>query len=277
MNQFKVFALMAGLTVFLVLLGGQLGGPDLAIMFFVGALVMNVGMYWFSDRLVLRMYKAKVIEREDAPKLFDLVDELRRRADLPMPTVAIAPKEQPNAFATGRNHKHAVVCVTTGLLKLMDTDELAGVIAHELAHIKHRHMLVMTMAAVMGGAITLLARWGFFFGGRDNRNLIVAILIMVLAPLGAMIIQMAISRTNEFQADATGARIAGSPDGLSNALLRLEGATKQIPMDVNAAAAQLAIVNPLSANAMGGATRLFRTHPPTEDRVAALRELRGTF
>ena len=277
MSQLKVFFLMAMMTVFLVLLGGFLGGPDMAMWFFAGAVVMNFGMFWFSDRMVLRMYKAKVIERDDAPQLFDMVDELRRKADLPMPTVAIAPKEQPNAFATGRSHKRAVVCVTAGLLKLMSRDELAGVIAHELAHIKHRHMLVSTLGAVMAGAITMVARWGIFFGGGENRNPVVMILIMILGPLAAIIIQMAISRTNEFQADETGARIAGSPDGLANALQRLESAANRIPMDVNAAGAQLAIVNPLRGGAMGGMTKLFRTHPPTEDRIAALRELRGTF
>ncbi|TVP56266.1 MAG: protease HtpX [Gemmatimonadales bacterium] len=277
MNQLKVFLLMAVMTVFLVLLGGQIGGPSMALWFFGGAVVMNVGMFWFSDRLVLRMYKAKIIEREDAPELFDMVDELRRRADLPMPIVAIAPKQQPNAFATGRSHSHAVVCVTAGLMQLMSRDELAGVIAHELAHIKHRHMLVSTIGAVMAGAITMIARWGIFFGGGENRNPIVMILIMILGPLAAIIIQMAISRTNEFQADETGARIAGSPDGLANALRRLESAANQIPMDVNAAGAQLAIVNPLRGGAMSGMTKLFRTHPPTEDRIAALRELRGTF
>lgn len=276
MSHFKVFLLMAAMTVFLVLLGGALGGQDLAFMFFIGAAVMNVLMFWFSDRLVLRMFKARVVQREDAPQLFDMVDELRRRAGLPMPIVAIAPQAQPNAFATGRSHTHAVVCVTTGLMQLMDRAELEGVIAHELAHIQHRHMLVSTLAAVMAGAITMVARWGMFFGGNsENRNPAVAILIMILAPLAAIILQMAISRTNEFQADATAAQIVGSPNGLVSALSRLETAASRIPMDVNPAGAQLAIVNPLrGGGAMGGFTKLFRTHPPTEDRIAALRALR---
>jgi heat shock protein HtpX len=276
MNQFKVFLLMAMMTVFLVIVGGAIGGQSMAFTFFIGAAVMNVGMYWFSHRIVLRMYKAKVVTREDAPQLFDMVDELRQRAGLPMPTVAIAPQKQPNAFATGRSHKHAVVCVTTGLLELMDRSELEGVIAHELAHIEHRHMLVGTLAAVMAGAIALVARWGFFLGGGEDRNPVVAILVMLLAPVAAIIIQMAISRTNEFQADATGARIAGGPDGLASALRRLETAAQRIPMQVNPAGAQLAIVNPLRAGgAMGGFTKLFRTHPPTEERIAALRQLEG--
>jgi heat shock protein HtpX len=277
MNYAKVFLLMTGLMVFMVLVGGAIGGEQMALTFFVIALVMNVGMYWFSDKLVLRMYKARLVGPEDAPDLYRMVDELRQRANLPMPTVAIAPQDQPNAFATGRNPKNGVVCVTTGLLKLMDRKELEGVIAHELAHIKHRHMLVSTIAAAMAGAIMMLARWGVFFGGRD-RNMVVMILIMILAPLAALIIKGAISRTNEFQADRTGAEIAGSPDGLANALQRLEGFAKRIPMDVNQAGASLAIVNPLRGQqAMSFMAGLFSTHPPTEDRIAALRELRGTF
>jgi len=275
MNQIKVFLLMAAMTVFLVLLGSMMG-EGMAIVFFFGAVVMNVGMYWFSGKIVLRMYKAKVVSREDAPQLYDMVDELRQRAGLPMPVVAIAPQAQPNAFATGRNHKHAVVCVTTGLLQLMDRRELEGVIAHELAHIQHRHMLVSTVAAVMAGAIALVARWGFFLGGGgENRNPVLGILVMILAPMAAIILQMAISRTNEFQADSTAADIAGTPDGLTSALQRLESAAQRIPMDVNPAAAQLAIVNPLRGGAMAGFTKMFRTHPPTEDRIAALRRLHG--
>jgi heat shock protein HtpX len=275
MNQAKVFLLMTGMMVFMVLVGGAIGGQEMAVWFFGIALVMNVGMYWFSDRMVLRMYKAKVVSPEDAPDLYRMVDELRQRANLPMPTVAIAPQAQPNAFATGRNAQNGVVCVTTGLLQLMDRRELEGVIAHELAHIKHRHMLVSTIAAAMAGAIVMIARWGIFFGGRD-RNIIVALLLMILAPVAAMIIKGAISRTNEFQADRTGAEIAGTPDGLANALARLEGYAERIPMDVNQAGASLAIVNPLrGGGAMASMARMFSTHPPTEDRIRALRQLRG--
>jgi heat shock protein HtpX len=274
MSQFKVFLLMTAMTVFLVVIGGAIGGQSMAMNFFIGAAVLNVGMFWFSDRLVLKMYKAKTISREDAPQLWDMVDDLRQRAGLPMPIVAVAPQQQPNAFATGRSHKHAVVCVTAGLMQLMDRRELEGVIAHELAHIKHRHMLVSTLAAVMAGAIAMVARWGVFFGGGENRNPVVTILIMILAPMAAIILQMAISRTNEFQADATAAEIAGTADGLTSALARLESAAERIPMDVNPAGAQLAIVNPLRGGAMGGFTKLFRTHPPTEERIAALRRLR---
>ncbi|MEX2532024.1 MAG: zinc metalloprotease HtpX [Gemmatimonadota bacterium] len=276
MSQVKVLVLMTGLMVFMVLIGGAIGGQEMAYAFFGMALLMNVGMYWFSHRIVLRMYKAKTVSREEAPQLYDMVDALRQRAGLPMPIVAIAPQDQPNAFATGRNHSNAVVCVTTGLMKLMDRKELEGVIAHELAHVKHRHMLVSTVAAAMAGAIVMIARWGIFFGGRD-RNMVVMILLMILAPIAAMIVQMAISRTNEFQADRTGAEIAGAPDGLASALGRLEGYANRIPMDVNQAGASLAIVNPLRGGTARTFGKLFSTHPPTEERIAALGQLRGTF
>ena len=280
MQQLKVFVLMAGLTALLVVLGGWLGGQQGAVLFFVIAAAMNFGMFWFSDRAVLRMYRARIIGPDDAPHLYRMVDDLRRRAGLPMPTLAIADKEQPNAFATGRSHKKAVVCVTTGLLKLVNTRELEGVVAHELAHIRHNHMLVSTVAATMAGAIGLLAsvaRWGAILGGGrgSDRNVFEILLMSIIAPLAAMIVQMAISRANEFQADRTGARIAGRADGLANALGKLERYSRQLPMDVNPAAAQLAIVNPLAGIRGGGLTGLFRTHPPTEDRIARLRQLRN--
>lgn len=280
MQQLKVFILMAGLTALLVVLGGWLGGQQGAVLFFVIAAAMNFGMFWFSDRAVLRMYRARIIGPDDAPHLYRMVDDLRQRAGLPMPTLAIADKEQPNAFATGRSHKKAVVCVTTGLLRLVNTRELEGVVAHELAHIRHNHMLVSTVAATMAGAIGLLAsvaRWGAILGGGrgSDRNVFEILLMSIIAPLAAMIVQMAISRANEFQADRTGARIAGRADGLANALQKLERYSRQLPMNVNPAAAQLAIVNPLAGIRGGGLTGLFRTHPPTEDRIARLRQLRN--
>jgi heat shock protein HtpX len=201
-----------------------------------------------------------------------MVDRLRQRAGLPMPTVAVAPHAQPNAFATGRDPQHAVVCVTEGIMRALSRDELEGVIAHELAHIKNRDMLLMTFTATMAGAITSIAQFAFFFGGRDddgNSNPIAGLAMLLLAPLAATIIQMAISRQREFKADAVGAEIAGRPDGLANALRRLDAAAKQIPMQVQPSAAPLAIVNPLSAF-RGGITSLFSTHPSTEARVAAL-------
>ncbi len=279
MQQLKVFVLMAGLTALLVVLGGYMGGQQGAVIFFVIAAVMNFGMFWFSDRAVLRMYKARIIGPDDSPDLYRMVDTLRQRAGLPMPTLAIAPSEQPNAFATGRSHKKAVVCVTAGLLKLVDRRELEGVIAHELAHVKHNHMLVSTVAATMAGAIAILAsvaRWGAILGGgRDgDRNPFALIVMSIVAPLAAMIVQMAISRANEFQADRTGAKIAGRADGLAGALRRLDAYSRRIPMEVNPAAAQLAIVNPLAGIRGRGLTRLFSTHPPTEERVARLRRLR---
>jgi len=278
-QQMKVFVLMAGLTALFGVIGSFIAGQQGAIIFLILAAVMNFGMFWFSDKVVLRMYKAKLIGPQDAPELYKMVDDLRQRAGLPMPVVALAPSEQPNAFATGRNHKKAVVCVTAGLLKLVDRRELEGVIAHELAHIKHYHMLVSTVAATMAGAISLLAniaKWGAIFGGGRNgdRNPIAMIAVAIVAPLAAMIVQMGISRVNEFQADRTGAMIAGSPDGLANALLRLESYSLRIPMDVNPAGAQLAIVNPLAGLKGKGFSNLFRTHPPTEERVARLRALK---
>jgi heat shock protein HtpX len=273
----KVFGMMAGLTALLVVFGGYFGGQNGAVLVFILAAAMNFGMYWFSDSVVLRMYKARKIEPGDAPELYQMVDRLRQRAELPMPVVAVAPSEQPNAFATGRNPQNAVVCVTAGILRALPPKELEGVIAHELAHIKHRHMFTGTMAATMAGAVGMLAtmaRWGAIFaGGRDSeRNPLGLIVMSIVAPLAAMIIQFAISRQNEFQADATGARIAGDPLALAGALQNLERSAKRIPMEVSPAGAHLAIVNPLASIRGGGVMGLFRTHPPTEERVEKLRE-----
>lgn len=277
LSRVKVFVLMAGLTALLVVIGGAIGGTNGAVLFLILAGLMNFGMYWWSDKAVLRMYRARVVGPQDAPSLFEMVDRLRRRAGLPMPTVAIVPSEQPNAFATGRNYKHAVVAVTSGLMRHIDKDEIEGVIAHELAHIKHRHMLVGTLAATVAGAIAIIgsvARWTAIFGGRrDGGNLIVVLALAILAPIAAMIIQFAISRQNEFQADRTGAEIAGHPLGLANALRKLDAYSRRIPMEVNPAAAQLCIVNPLNAARGGGMLRLFSTHPSTADRIARLEAL----
>ncbi len=279
MERVKVFVLMAGLTALMVVLGGAIGGESGAVAFFVLAGVMNFAMYWWSDKVVLRMYRAKIIGPEDAPELYRMVDRLRQRAGLPMPTVAIAPSEQPNAFATGRNHRHAVVCCTSGILRLVDRDELEGVIAHELAHIKHRHMLVGTVAATMAGAIAMIGRivqWGAIFGmGRDSEdsNPVALLAMAIIAPIAAMVIQFAISRQNEFQADRTGAEICGRPASLASALQKLEAYAHRIPMQVNPAGAQLAIINPLSGSRGMGLLRLFSTHPSTDERVARLNEL----
>lgn len=276
MRHIKVFILMAGLTALLMVFGQYIGGQNGAMVFLVIAAAMNLGMYWFSDRAVLRMYKAQIITPDDAPELYQMVVRLSQKAGLPTPTVAVSSHDQPNAFATGRGPKTAVVCFTRGILKNLTPRELEGVTAHELAHIKHRHMLVSTLAATIAGAVAMLgsvARWGMIFGGGRNRgNNPLAFLVMaILAPVGAMIIQFAISRSNEFQADRTGGEIVGDPMALAEALQRLEQNSHQIPMQVNPAAAQLAIVNPLSGMRGPGMTGLFRTHPPTEERVAALR------
>jgi len=280
MQAMRVFLLMTGLTLLLVLLGGAVGGRSGAMLFFVIAAVMNFGMYWFSDRVVLRMYRAKVIDRADAPELYDMVDRLRQRAGLPMPTLAIAASQQPNAFATGRNPANAVVCCTAGILQLVSREELEGVLAHELAHVKHHHMLVGTLAATMAGAVAMIAnvvKWGAIFGmggrDRDGDNIFGLLAVAIVAPIGAAIMQMAISRQNEFQADRTGAAISGRPLALAGALRKLDAQAHRIPMQVNPAAAQLAIVNPLAGNRGIGLLRLFSTHPPTEERVAKLQQL----
>ena len=277
MQRMKVFMLMAGLTALLVVLGGYMGGRGGAMLFFVMAAVMNFAMYWWSDKAVLKMYRAKIVGPADAPELYEMVDRLRQRAGLPMPTVAIAPSEQPNAFATGRNHEHAVVCCTAGILRLVGKQELEGVIAHELAHIKHRHMLVGTVAATMAGAIAMIgsvARWGAIFGtgGRDRDGALGLIVMAIVAPIAAMLIQFAISRQNEFQADRTGAQISGNPRGLATALQKLDAYSRRIPMNVNPAAASLAIVNPL-AGQKASFSGMFSTHPATEERVARLEAL----
>jgi heat shock protein HtpX len=274
MNNLKVFALMAGLTALLGALGGYFGGANGMTMALVFAFAMNFFMYFASDKMVLRMYRAEVIERSRAPELYDMVDRLRQRAGLPMPTVAIAPHAQPNAFATGRNPEHAVVCVTEGILRALSPEELEGVIAHELAHIKNRDMLLQTVTATIAGAISNLAWVAMFAGGRDDEggNPIAGLATVILAPIAATLIQLAISRQREFKADAVGAEISGQPLRLAGALEKLDAYAKRIPMRVSPAAAPLAQVNPLAAY-QGGVAKLFSTHPPTAERVAALQRL----
>ena len=278
MNNIKVFVLMAGMTALFGTLGAAFGGQSGMVMALLFAGAMNVFMYYNSSKMVLRMYGAHVVSEQDAPDLYRMVDRLRQRAGLPMPTVAIAPHEQPNAFATGRNPENSVVCVTQGILKLVPPDELEGVIAHELAHIKNRDMLLQTFAATMAGAISMIGNMALFMGGRDdeNHNPIATLVMALLAPIAAMLIQFAISRQREFKADAVGAQISGKPLGLANALIKLDTYAKQIPMHVAPAAAPLAQVNPLQAHGGGGIAKLFSTHPRTEDRVARLRALAAT-
>ncbi len=268
-NYVRIFGLMAAMTALILLVAYQLGGPNAIVPALVLVGLFNFGMYWFSDKAVLRAYRARIITVEDSPELYAMVDRLRQQAGLPMPKVAIAPSQQPNAFATGRDPNHAVVCFTEGILKAMPREELEGVTAHELAHIKNRDMLTNTIAATMAGAVMLLARFAFFFGDRD-RNPIAGIAMLILAPLAAFLVQMAISRQMEYRADRVGAAIAGSPRGLARALGRLEDHARRIPMEVSPSAAHVCIVNPLRRGTFSG---LFRTHPPTEERIARLEEL----
>ena len=276
MSNAKVFLLMAGLTGLFVALGGWIGGQVGMVAAAGFAAVMNLAMYFGSARMVLRMYGARIVRREDMPWLYDMTDALRLRTDLPMPTLAVAPHAQPNAFATGRGPRHAVVCVTQGLLDLVSLDELEAVIAHELAHIKNRDMLLQTVTATLAGAIGNLASFGLLFGGGDEEEapgLPALLAMMVVAPVAAMLIQLAISRQREFKADAVGARICGRPLALAGALRRLDAAARLTPMHVPPAAAPLAQVNPLAALHGGRMLRWFATHPPTEERVARLQSL----
>ena len=280
MNTVKTVGLMTFMMVLFVAIGGALGGRSGMVMAIMIAAVMNVGMYWFSDKLVLSMYHAQPVTEAEAPELHAIVRTLVQKAGMPMPKVYLIPDETPNAFATGRNPEHAVVAVTQGIMRILSREELAGVIAHELAHIKHRDMLTGTIVATMAGAISMsaqMAQWSMIFGGGRSRDddeggsPIVAIVMMIVAPIAAMLVQMAISRTREFEADKGGAGIAGSPSGLANALLKLEKGSQLIPMhDAKPATAHMFIVNPLTG---GGLLKLFSTHPPIEERVKRLNEL----
>ncbi|HEX2636523.1 MAG TPA: zinc metalloprotease HtpX [Gemmatimonadales bacterium] len=273
MNNVKTMVLMAGLMGLFLIAGQLLGGSQGLVLALIVGSAFNFIMYFFSDKMVLRMYRAQVVTEEQAPELYRMVDRLRQRAGLPMPVVAIAPHEQPNAFATGRNPEHAVVAVTTGIMKYVPQEELEGVLAHELAHVKNRDMLITTIAAGIAGAISNLPYLLMFggLGGRDNEggNPFAEIALILLAPIGAMLIQFAVSRQREFEADRVGAEILGRPLPLANALRRLDSLAHRIPMQVAPAAASLAQVNPLAARA-GGMAKLFSTHPPTEERVARL-------
>jgi heat shock protein HtpX len=276
MSNLKVFVLMAGMTALFITIGGAIGGQSGMLFTLLLAGVMNFVMYYTSSSIVLRMYGAKVVTASEAPELYQMVDELRQRAGLPMPTVAIAPHAQPNAFATGRNAEHAVVCVTEGILRVVSREELKGVIAHELAHIRNRDMLLQTVTATMAGAISNLANFALFFGSAqqddEGGNPVGGLAMALLAPIAAMLIQAAISRQREFKADAVGAEISGKPLMLASALQKLDVAAKQIPMHISPAAAPLAQVNPLAAYG-GGIANLFSTHPPTAERVAQLQML----
>jgi len=283
MNQLKTYILMALLTILLVWIGSLVGGRNGAILAFVFAAVMNFSVYWFSDRIVLKMYRAKEVTEAEEPGLHRIVRELALRGGLPMPKVYVISNEAPNAFATGRNPHHAAVAVTTGIKKLLTEEELKGVLAHELSHIRHRDILIGTIAATIAGAISMIAamaRWGAMFGGfgGDDREgggiaQLVAILVLTtLASFAAVLIQLAISRSREYHADEGGARLTGDPRYLARALAKLDTAAKQIPMQVNPSTAHMLIVNPLRGKGM---QRLFSTHPPIEERIRRLEEMTG--
>lgn len=275
-NWFRTTLLLGAMTALMVFIGGLLGGQQGMILAFILAVGMNFFSYWYSDKMVLKMYKAREVGPEDFPGLYTAVQELAHKAELPMPRVYIIPESSPNAFATGRNPEHAVIAVTEGLLSTMDDDEATGVLAHEMSHIKDRDILIGSIAATMAGAVMILstmARWSAFFGGGsddDEGGLggIGLIVMSILAPLAAMLIQMAISRSREYLADATGARLTGNPEWLARALEKLGAAAKKHPMHANPSTAHMFIVNPLSG---GGLMHLFSTHPPLQERIARLR------
>ena len=272
MSNIKVFVLLAGMAALFGVVGGMIGGQQGMLLALAISAVMSFVMYFNSGKMALRAYRAQVVTREQAPDLYDMVDRLRQRAGLPMPRVAIAPHQQPNAFATGRNAENAVVCVTEGLMQLVNRDEAEGVIAHELGHIRNRDMLLQTISATMAGAITNLARFGMVANSGGRRGSPLAPLAALMAPVAAMIIQFAISRSREFKADAAGAEISGKPLALASALEKLQTAARRIPMPIAPSMAPLAQVNPLSAF-QGGIASLFSTHPPTAERVARLKQI----
>jgi heat shock protein HtpX len=280
MNTIKTALLLGALTGLLMLIGGYFGGQQGVIIAFIFAMVMNFGSYWFSDKIVLRMYKAQEVSEGQAPELYSIVKDLALKASIPMPKVYIVPGDAPNAFATGRNEAHAVVAVTEGILKILNREELEGVIAHELTHIKNRDILIGSIAATIAGAIVMLAhmaQWAAIFGGvsrdRDEEGggIFGLIIMAILAPLAATLIQMAISRSREYLADDGGAQISRKPYGLASALEKLSSASKAIPMNANPSTAHMFIVNPLTGRSM---MNLFSTHPPIEERVARLRGMR---
>lgn len=283
MNTLKVGILLVALTALFIFVGDAIGGQGGAVVAFGLALMMNLISYWFSDKIVLGMYGARALSPADAPDLYRMVERLAERANIPTPRLYVVPGEQPNAFATGRDPAHAAVAVTAGLLNLLERDEVEGVLAHEIAHIRHRDTLTMTVVATIAGAIMLLAnmaRWAMILGGaryddREGGNPLVYLFIMIVAPIAAMLIQLAISRAREYEADATGAKLAGNPDGLVSALRKLEQASRMIPMEASPSTAHLFIVNPLRG--MGGALMsLFMTHPPIEERIRRLQQMRGS-
>lgn len=281
-NWFKTTLLLGVLTALIVWIGHLYGGQQGMIFAFILAMGINFFSYWYSDRIVLKMYRAREVTPQENPRLYDMVGHLAGRADLPMPRIYIIPNDSPNAFATGRNPEHAVVAVTEGLLQVMDRDEIMGVLSHELAHIKNRDILIGSIAATMAGAIMILAsmaRWTAFLGGGSDDDeggglgAVGLIVMSILAPIAAILVQMAISRSREYHADASGAGFVGQPNGLANALEKLGAYSRRLPMQASPQTAHMFIVNPLRG---GNLASLFSTHPPLEDRIARLRGHRSS-
>jgi heat shock protein HtpX len=279
-NWVKTAMLMAAITALFVVIGGMIGGSKGMMLALLVALAMNFFSYWFSDKLVLKMYNAQEVDEASAPQFYRMVRELATRAQLPMPKVYLIDENAPNAFATGRNPEHAAVAATTGILRVLSERELRGVMAHELAHVKHRDILISTISATMAGAISALANFAMFFGGRDSdgrrSNPIASIAVAMLAPLAGALIQMAISRAREFEADRGGAQISGDPQALASALEKIHAYAAGVPFptaEQHPATAQMMIMNPLAG---GGISKLFSTHPATEERVARLMEMART-
>lgn len=277
MNNIKTMFLLVTLTLILVWAGGAFGGKHGMTIALIIALGLNLFAYWFSDKLILRMYRAQEVTEAEAPELYGIVRRLTQKAQMPMPKVYMIEGDQPNAFATGRNPKHAAVAVTTGIMRILSRDELTGVIGHELSHISHRDILISTIAATIAGAISYLAQmaqWAAIFGGRsdddEGGSPVAALVMMIVGPIAALLIQMAISRSREYVADEGGARLAGNPRYLSSALRKLHMASQQIPMQATPATSHMFIVNPLSG---GGLLKLFSTHPPMEERIARLESM----
>ena len=284
-SRLKTVLLLGLLTGLIMAVGGALGGRNGIVFAFIFAAAMNFFAYWFSDKIVLMMYGAKEIKPEQAPRLFSIIQQLTQSAGLPMPRVCVVPVATPNAFATGRNPSHAVVAVTEGILKMLDERELAGVIAHELSHVKDRDILVSSIAATLAGAVIMLARmaqWAAIFGGVRSDNdrdggVLGFLFMLILAPLAAMLIQLAVSRSREYLADEEGAKLVGNPNYLADALEKLEYAAVRMPLDANQATAHMFIVNPIRGRRASFLGKLFSTHPPTEDRVRRLRAMKPTF
>lgn len=276
MNTFKSTLLLVLLTVFLIFIGAHFGGRNGMVLAFILSVVFNFGTYFFSDKLALSMYRAQPATREELPRVYNVVERMAAKQGLPMPKVYVIPSESPNAFATGRNPKHASVAVTHGILNLLDDEELEGVLAHELGHVKNRDILTSSIAATLAGAITMVARMGFwaslFGGGRDDRDRggggMTGLLMIILAPIAATLIQLAISRSREYEADATGAKETGNPYALARALQKLDNYSRRIPMEASPTTAHLFIVAPLLGS--GGFANLFSTHPPIKDRIQRL-------